>query len=55
MKRSVKLSDLERDLGRERTSPFVAAVGEGELVEWEGRMWTVLLVAPKRDIVLLEN
>ncbi len=59
MKRSVKLVDLERDLGLKPNTlgydgnPPVP--GEGSIIEWQGRRWKIILLSHSRGLVLLED
>lgn len=59
MKRSVRISDLEKDLGLEPgTLGYIGSPptpGEGSIVEWNGRKWTILMISASRGLVLLEN
>lgn len=59
MKRSLRIVDLEKDLGLEpKTLGYIGnppTPGEGDIIEWGGRKWTILMISTSRGLVLLEN
>ncbi len=53
MKRSFKLSEVREQGGFVNVAPAYLQVGDR--VRFAGRRWTVVLIDPKRDVIVLED